>query len=1269
VPRPFIFADVDDGGDILPITRITMQATLNGSTVTFLNGQTLLTFTGTHDGIPARLAGQFDARSYSTNVYPLTVTVRVTYSDGATVVKAVSTQLMIVNEATSQIAKGWTVAGLQRLYSTIGSGYMITNGDGSAIRFAGLGVRAADFSVVLFDSPSSTYTRTYTNGSRAVFNSVGQQISFIEPNGLTSTFGYDPQGRIQSIRDPFRKQPNGSASLIGLYYGANGLGGIQEPGADGTEWQGRTTGFTVDANRCLVSAEDPDNVLTRFTCDSDGKLSTVTDRKNAVTTFVYNAFTWKLSQAILPNIPVDAGGGATTNTSPVINYSPWQAQGLPTSITSSSSPWEAPPSSVVQGSMTDAAGRFTSFKPNRFGQAIDITNPFGVHTTLTMSGILPTVITHPNGSTDRYRYDAFGRMIMSRPAGKDSTNFTYSGALGQLSDVWGPAARTEHRDYDAQNRVSKISYDVDQTQWVMFFYDPSTQRPFQIADNNAHGTNFLFDPVFGNVKQVTDQAGRVTTTSYDSYGRVATVSAAGHATQTTGYDLLNRVISRSDGVNPATTITYDALVQTDLQDGNGNVYHTDHNALGWVTGQCEGSSCITTRYNRVGEPTSSTNRRGQMVNLTRDALGRVTSKNGGGTVPATYSYSTNQKLMVMSNGIETDSLRLFPGSDTAAPSDTTVIWIKPDSTQAPRRYQIVHTGIRTLAGSVTTSITSNTAVTFMTRHYRIAANGLLDQINDGFNVTPMTYNTDGLRSSTGYGSSIGVRTEDYTTVHSPWSTTFANGTVDAGFHRSYHYDGLTRIDRMQSYPSTGVTETTYSYDQLGQLSGAVARTGCALSDDNASVGTTYNCSVVQSSDSYTYDAMGNRTDHGSVRTQWNRYQSFNGSTFAYDLDGNDTLKYNPSGHTRKYFWNAENQLDSAMLYDTGARTFYEYNASGKPVRIWDGDTNGKHVQRYLIWDGEQLLAEFNPDGTRITDYIYNPGIDQPFAHTVGATTPSGIRYHQQDALGNVIGTAENGVVSQSVTYDAWGVPAINGNADSRLLWKGLIWEGGVTSLYYVRSRWYDPEAGRFMSEDPVGHAGGLNLYAFGGNDPVGASDPSGTMQYDRHGAVCSINGQCGDPLEFPGGISSTAASAFGSLGGVSFAGGVIEVKKGVNWNGVTALLRAAVEFAASNMDGTLFISAGKEVGDPHSTRSFHAMGWAVDISRINGVGFKDMTFRVANVVGLYLAAQILYSIPRSHWAEVFGPGFAYRFDKELSDEVLAGLSVAHRDHVHISINP
>ena len=95
-----------------------------------------------------------------------------------------------------------------------------------------------------------------------------------------------------------------------------------------------------------------------------------------------------------------------------------------------------------------------------------------------------------------------------------------------------------------------------------------------------------------------------------------------------------------------------------------------------------------------------------------------------------------------------------------------------------------------------------------------------------------------------------------------------------------------------------------------------------------------------------------------------------------------------------------------------------------------------------------------------------------------------------------MGTHTGTTVTEAISYDPWGAPSYTGSLSSRVMWKGLMWEGGpatgdVVGLYYVRGRWYDPQAGRFIQEDPLGVDGGINVYTFAGDDPINGSDPSG----------------------------------------------------------------------------------------------------------------------------------------------------------------------------------
>lgn len=102
-------------------------------------------------------------------------------------------------------------------------------------------------------------------------------------------------------------------------------------------------------------------------------------------------------------------------------------------------------------------------------------------------------------------------------------------------------------------------------------------------------------------------------------------------------------------------------------------------------------------------------------------------------------------------------------------------------------------------------------------------------------------------------------------------------------------------------------------------------------------------------------------------------------------------------------------------------------------------------------------------------------------------------YAAQDAAGNVIGMIDRNFMSAKDTYryQPFGTMDQNDqNVPTSLRWKGLLYDA-ESGRYYVRARYYAPEMRRFLSEDPIGLAGGINPYTFAGNDPVNGADPSG----------------------------------------------------------------------------------------------------------------------------------------------------------------------------------
>jgi RHS repeat-associated protein len=709
---------------------------------------------------------------------------------------------------------------------------------------------------------------------------------------------------------------------------------------------------------------------------------------------------------------------------------------------------------------------------------------------------LPTKVTHPDGSSDTLAYDTTrGLLTMSQPAGRAATNFHYRTTTGQVDSVYGAGAPTQGIHYNADNTVSEINHYGAHFEQDRFAYDPLTKRVATFTDGDLHVTGHRYDAVFGNTMQDSSAGNRKTVIIVDKHGRDSLVTPPASSQIRLEYDKINRVTAQYDGVNSnPTTFTHDALFETDITDANGNTYHTDYNALGWPTSSCDPLlACSTARYDRTGLLTSTTNRRGQQISITRDQLGRVTAKSGTNVTSVNISYSTNDRDYVQWTTYERDSVFVTPGSSSVRARDSVIKRI------GPYRFQIVHTAPLKVADTAATMITTNAPATFNTRRVFYSTSGQADSVVAGFGAISFDYLSDGLLYKITYpgGTSIDART---TALHLPRQTGYASTSLATDFKRDYHSQpsGI-RIDQMTN-PSAGGNQFAYSFDLLGRLTARQTRTGCTQTSDDFvtgnSEGIEYSCSTLQATESFTYDAVGNRTDHSAVVGSANRYQSFGGASLAHDADGNVIQRYDPSRFNRQYAWSADGFL-SSVTQDGWSFVSYDYNADGQPVIKHRGDPNGSYVDAYYIWDGDQLLAELDGNGNRRSDYVYMSGsIDQPLAQTLGTTSPTAMRFHQLDGLGNVIGTVQSGSLSQSVSYDSWGLPTLQGNADNRLLWKGLMWEGDIVSLYYMRNRWYDPELGRFISEDPAGHDGGLNLYGFSGDDPINGQDPTGLCDID-----------------------------------------------------------------------------------------------------------------------------------------------------------------------------
>jgi RHS repeat-associated protein len=191
---------------------------------------------------------------------------------------------------------------------------------------------------------------------------------------------------------------------------------------------------------------------------------------------------------------------------------------------------------------------------------------------------------------------------------------------------------------------------------------------------------------------------------------------------------------------------------------------------------------------------------------------------------------------------------------------------------------------------------------------------------------------------------------------------------------------------------------------------------------------------------------------------------------------------------------------------TYSQVDYVYDVLGRQIaKKYDADSqNGYDRVEQYVYDGDNVLMQFDGQGRVTQRSFYGQAVDQLLAIdkiTWLGDVPAGETYwtlaDQQQTVREVI-RDETGELAESFSYDDFGQP-LNVTLTGTEPWANVVRHAGrkyepETGLYNNRARYYDPQMRRFMSEDPLGFAGGdTNLYRYCGNSPTNATDPSGCV--------------------------------------------------------------------------------------------------------------------------------------------------------------------------------
>lgn len=311
-------------------------------------------------------------------------------------------------------------------------------------------------------------------------------------------------------------------------------------------------------------------------------------------------------------------------------------------------------------------------------------------------------------------------------------------------------------------------------------------------------------------------------------------------------------------------------------------------------------------------------------------------------------------------------------------------------------------------------------------------------------------------------------------------------TVSGQPSLGYSYDNANHLKQI----TQGSATVALNYDGDGRRTSTTLPNGVAMnySYDAASelTGITYTLGAnTLGTLSYAYDVAGRRTVVGGsyARTDVpqaastatynvnNQLTSWKGATLTYDANGNLT-----SDGTNTYTWNARNQLVSIS---GGVNASFQYDAFGRRVSKTIGGTT------QFLYDGANPVQEIA--GSTASANLLTGGVDEYFQRTDSA----GARSFLTDALGSTLALADStGTVQTSYTFEPFGNTTVAGSSTTNsFAYTGR--ELDASGLYFYRARYYSPLLQRFISEDPVGFNGGINIYAYAGNNAVSNDDPFG----------------------------------------------------------------------------------------------------------------------------------------------------------------------------------
>lgn len=593
-----------------------------------------------------------------------------------------------------------------------------------------------------------------------------------------------------------------------------------------------------------------------------------------------------------------------------------------------------------------------------------------------------------------------------------------------------------------------------------YLYDAS-QRLAEFRRAGQTLERFTYDAV-GRVRTRTDATGLTVTNDYNALNQVLrvtypdgrfesyaystccprlldSVTDRGGRTSVFIHDALKRLIQTVNPEGGITQFGYDANGnRTSLTDPNGNAttfdYDLDNRLIRKTYADGKG---LSFRYDADGLLTTRTNARGITTAYTYDANHNLlTTAYSDDTPGVTNTYDAFNRLTLVKDGVGTNAYAYDANSRLASFDGP---WADDTIT-----YAFDALGRRT---------------------------NLLAQGSQ-----PTGYDYDALNRLTGVR--VGAQTYAYT--YAGASPLVQRLDRPNGSFTTYQYDGLNRLTALSNRRSTGevINEFLYAYNAQDLRASETVSNGLALTFTNQHV-------------IYDYNRL-NQVLTSAPPSQ----------VFAYDADGNMTRGFAPDGNQFTATYDAVNHLKTIAVTNSGSLrslTTYDYGWNGFVARVKRYLPAGGSNETRYVRARYQVVQERDSVNNSTRQFAWGRhkggGIGGLLAVKQGGRELSYV-YDGKGSVVALLNEAQN--PEAAYAYDEYGnLLATAGSLDQpfQLATKPYSTETGLVDFGY---RQFARALGRWLTRDPIGERGGINLYVFSRNSPIDLLDAYGLKVGDKY---------------------------------------------------------------------------------------------------------------------------------------------------------------------------